>query len=150
MTAVTETTETTAPAPKRRGRPRKDEAANVPPLDLSKLTVKTGVSMPKQERAKQDNPFIQHVQDSFENDDAMAVEVPEEQAKRIESLIRRAADILTEMPGAQARVGVTVHVSEPNEGMVTITFAAKERRARKSNAEAQAEATEATEKGSAS
>lgn len=118
----------------KRGRPRKDETA--PEFDFSQLNVQTGVAMPKQERAKESNPFLTHVQESFENEDARAVVVPEAQAKRVESLIRRAADILTETPGAIAKVGVTVHVSGADEnGNVTVTFAAKERRARKAKDE---------------
>jgi hypothetical protein len=129
MTA-TVATETKPTETKRRGRPRKDEAADIPELDLSALTVTKAETMPKQERAKASNPFIAHIQTSFENDTAMAVEVPEVQAKRVESLIRRAADILTETPGVTARVGVNVHTSEKGRGWKRDHHVSGERAAR--------------------
>jgi hypothetical protein len=132
---MTASTATTAPATEtkgKRGRKSKDELAELPPLDLSALTIQTGVEMPKQKRQTADNPFIQHVKDSYEYEDARAVTVPTVNVGRVVSMIRRAADALST---DTSPVGVSVHLDEDG-GNTTITFAAKERRARKSKEEA--------------
>jgi hypothetical protein len=119
---------TDASAKGKRGRKSKDEIAALPPLDLSALTVQTGVEMPKQTRQASANPFIKHVTESYEFDDARAVTVAEANAGRVESMIRRAADAVST---PDAAVGVSIHRSEADEqGNVTITFAAKPRRKR--------------------
>lgn len=128
MTAAT--AETVTPAAKR-GRKSKDEIAALPELDLSALEVKTGVEMPSRKRQTADNPFVQHVKDSYEYDDARAVTVASANAKRVVSLIRRAADSLST---PDQGVGVSIF-EEVNGDQTTITFAARERRARKTKEE---------------
>jgi hypothetical protein len=78
--------------------------------------------MPQRKRQTADNPFMAHVKDSYEYDDARAVTVDNGNAKRVVALIRRAADA--------HGVGVSIH-EEINGDATTITFAARERRARK-------------------
>ena len=119
----------------KRGRKSAADLADLPPLDLSNLAVQTGVEMPKAKRQAAENPFIGHVKDSYEMEDARAVVIAEANASRVESMIRRAADALTEETGTP--VGVSIHRSEADDaGNVTITFAAKDRRKRTVKTEA--------------
>lgn len=101
------------------------------PLDLSALTV-AEADVPKQtrERKHKDNPFEAWLAESYESGTGRAVAVPTANASEVEYLIRRASNDL----GIGARV-VKVEDS-PRKGHTTIKFQGKERKQRKTTADA--------------
>lgn len=134
-------TETPAPAPAKRGRPKKGESAGAD-MDLSGLTF-TVAEMPKRKSAT-NNPFTTPLGDSYETETARSTTVPDAAVKRVEGMLRRAADEL--------EIGVSVVTSPatdgegaPMKGHTLVVFQGKDRRKRKSKDETTAETTDATE-----
>lgn len=115
----------------RRGRKPKGEAPELPPLDVDSLSIEPAPVPTRKNRASANNPFVNHVRDSYEYEEGRAVVVDAVQKGRVESLIRRAADSLG--------IGVSIQVDEVDGNRVKVSFAGKPRRVRKSKDESEPE-----------
>ena len=98
-----------------------------PALDFASLTVEDA-DRPKvtRNRKTQDNPFLPLLAETYENKTGKAVTVPSANAGQVKYLIRAAADELG--------IGSSLRADEdtPKKGQTRITFAGKDRKARKS------------------
>lgn len=130
----------TTPKTTTAGRPKTDDAK-----EKEIKAALTGLSFAeaepiKRSRDKEPNPFADALGQSYEFDKALSTQVKADVVKRAENLLRRAADDL--------KIGVSIQSGEPDsDGMVTIVFQGKERRARKTKAEMAATDAPAVEGG---
>ena len=103
----------------------------MPDFDFSSLNV-TETELPKREggrtRKVQNNPFIAPVQESYNSGTGRAVEVPNEQCKAVEYLIRQAAEDL----GLGVRVVFSLDKESrekaPKNKKVRVSFQGQEKR----------------------
>ncbi len=111
------------------GRKSNAEKAKVPALDLSALTVSDAAvpTITRTTTAAKDNPFIAHLQASYDSKTGKSVTVPEANADEVMYLVRQASNALN--------IGARVVKSEPVRGKVTVTFAGKDRRKRRTKEE---------------
>lgn len=94
----------------------------VPMLNLSALVAEDApVEATKRPRKSMDfGPFPAWLQDSYDRKVGKSVTVPEANARMIAYLIRRCA--------GDMKLGASVALAPPENGMVTVNFAAKDKR----------------------
>lgn len=119
-------------------KPKNPDAPTPAPLDFGSLSV-ADASVPAVTRTRKyrDNPFVAHLQASQENDNSgKAVTVPAENVTEVKYLVRQASNDLN--------CGARIVEQENGDGTVTVLFAAKTRRQRRTKEE-MAEAAAAAE-----
>lgn len=120
------------PAKGKRGRPAGSQVVEV---NFSALTVADDEAPKRAGSAPQDNPMAKYVEESWSQrkpgnttGKGKSVTLPSEaQAKRVQNLIRYAADKLTDDQGNA--LGAAVQIEKVNERQWKVRFAAKKRKA---------------------